>query len=208
MSGTISFNPFLTSQPQDSFLLQTQGYVSGTAFDDPSVRLELMGGVLASTETIVMWGGVPVTEQINVTGAGSEGTGPKVARATSQASTTGFSVFNQASSMVITPGQTVPVAAVGNYVSFFRTASNIRVAVNVDPALVAAISTGESIAVANLLWDPVNMRVGAGTPSGSQFALPTSVKLLSVNTNSKLVSYNSGTGAVTWTTGDAAMILI
>ena len=72
MSGTISFDPYATNQPQNTFLLQTQGYVQGTAYDDPSVRMEMAGGTLAATETLTMWGGVPLTELINVTGAGSD----------------------------------------------------------------------------------------------------------------------------------------
>jgi len=208
MSGAISFNPFLTTSPANSFLLETQGYVQGTAYDDPSVRMELMGGTLASTETLVMWGGVPIEEYINVTGAGSDGTGPSLKRATTATTTTGWSVSDQAGSMIIVPGPSVPVAAVGNYVSFYRSGSNIRIAVQADPALVAAlVSADGSISSQSLYWDVTNYRLTL-TTSGGNWALPTTVRLLSVNTNSKIVSYNSGTGAVTWTAGDAAIILI
>src|SRR6185312_4888789 len=206
MSGTISFNPFLTNQPQDSFLQQTAGYVQGAAYDDPSVRMELMGGYLNSAETLVMWGGVPITEVINVAGSGADGLGPAIKRATSQGNTTGFSVYNQANSMVVTPGQTAPVAAVGGYVAFFRSGSNIRIAVQADPALVAAIAgAGDAINSQALYWDVAAYRITL-TTTGGNFALPTSVRLLSTNTNSKIVSYNAG--AVTWTTCDAAILLI
>jgi hypothetical protein len=205
MSGTISFNPYTTTSPVNSFINPTQGYVSGLALDDPSARMWLMGGQLASSETVVMWGGVPISEEINNTGASSEGLGPLVKRATSQANTTGWSVFNQAASMVITPGNTVPVAAIGNYVSFFRNGTNIRICVNCDPALIAALTSGELINGATLYWDVTNYRITL-TTSGN-FALPTTVKLLSTNTNSKTVNYASAS-SITWTTGDAALILI
>lgn len=207
MSGTISFNPYMTTVPQNAFLLETQGYVQGLASDDPSSRMWLMGGNLASSETVVMWGGVPVSEEINNLSTGSEGLGPVLKRATSQANTTGFSVFNQAGSMVITPGSTVPQAAVGNYVSFYRIGPKaVRIAVKCDPALISALSAGEFINGASLYWDVTYYWITLAT-SGN-FALPTSVQLLSTQTNSKVVAYNSGTGAVTWTTGDAALILI
>ena len=208
MSGNITFNPFLTTSPANSFLLESQGYVQGTAYDDPSVRMELMGGTLASTETVVMWGGVPVEELINVTGSGADGTGPSIKRATTATTTTGWSVYNQAGSMVIVPGPSAPIAAVGNYVAFFRNASNIRIAVQADPALVAALVASDgSISSQALYWDVTNYRITL-TTSGGNWALPTSVRLLSVNTNSKVVSYDSGTGAVTWVAGDAAIILV
>lgn len=205
MSATVSVNPYATSQPQNSFLNPTQGYVSGTAYDDYSVRAELMGGTLASTESVVMWGGVPISEAINNTATGADGIGPVVKRSTSQANTTGFSVYNQANSMVIASGASAPVAAVYNYVAFFRTGSNIRIAVNCDPALISALSAGEFINAAALFWDVTNYRITL-TTSGGNFALPTGVKLLSTNTNSKITSYNGG--LLTWAAGDAAIILI
>jgi hypothetical protein len=206
MSGTISFNPYLTNQPANSFLAPTQGYVSGTALDDPSVRMELMGGTVNTGESIVMWGGVPISETINQTGTGSDLLGPTLKRATSTANTTGFSVFNQAGSMVQVPGASVPVAAVGNYIPFFRLYSGIRLVVNCDPAIVAAITAGTTLINTEVLyWDVTNYRITLVT-SGGNWALPTHIQLLSTNTNSKTVAYASS--AATWTTGDAAVILI
>lgn len=207
MSGSITFNPYVTNQPQESFLQSTQGYVQGTAYDDPSVRMELMGGTLASTETVVMWGGIPVTEAINVAGNNADGTGPVVKRSTTQGNTTGFSVYNQAGSMVIGPGVTAPVAGTGSYVGFYRLTSNIRVAVKCDPALISALSAGAAINSQSLYWDVTNYQITL-TTTGGNFALPTSIRLLSTNSNSKVVAYNSGTGAVTWAAGSAAIILV
>lgn len=208
MSGTVSFNPFSTNQPQNTFDTQTQGYVQGVAMDDPSSRMWLMGGTLASTETLTMWGGVPVEEYINVTGSGSEGLGPTLKRSASQATVTGFSVFNQASSMVITPGNTVPLASVTNFVAFYRLNTQARIVVACDPALVTALTSSDgAINSQSLYWDVTNYRITL-TTTGGNFALPTTIKLLDVNTNSKIVSYNSGTGVASWVAGDAAVILI
>ena len=205
MSGTISFNPFATSQPQNTFLNPTQGYIQGLAVDDPTARMELVGGYLDTGESIVMWGGRPITEIINITAAGaSEGLGPDIKSAVSQVTCTGWSVFNQASSMVLIPGGAYPpVAAVGNYISFFRYGSLARIIVACDPAL---IPTGASITSQSLYWDVTNYRITT-TSSGGNWALPTTTKLLTTNaTNSKIITY--ATSQASWTTGTAAMIQI
>ena len=203
MSGNITFNPYATTTPQHSFLLESQGYIQGVAIDDPSSYQWLAGGVLASTETLPMWGGVPIEEIANLVGTGSEGLGPSLKRATSQATITGWSVFNQASSMVITPGNTVPLASQLNYVAFYRLGTNQRVAVQADPALAAAISGGAISGLA-LYWSVADSWVTLTTTSN--FALPASTRLLSINTNSKIVSWSSPNA--NWSSGPAALLLI
>jgi hypothetical protein len=209
MSGNISFNPFTTSSPQNTFLSPTQGYMQGLMYDDPVARLELAGGQLAAAETIVMWGGRPILEQINITSAGaSDGLGPQVASATAQTNCTGWCVFNQAGSMVLIPGGAYPpVAAVGNYVSFVRYGSLARIAVACDPSLVTTITGGtNSITSQALYWDITNYRITL-TTSGGNWALPTTTKLLSTNsTNSKIITYTASQAS--WTTGAAAIIQI
>src|SRR6202042_2540366 len=153
-----------------------------------------------------MWGGVPVSIEINQLGTGSEGLGPAVKRATTQGNTLGWSVFNQASSMVITAGNNVPQAGTGNYVSYYRNTTNARIPVKCDPALVAALTAGELINGASLYWS-VTLYWVTLVSSGSNFALPTSTVLRSVNTNSKTVTYTSAS-SVTWATGDAAILQI
>lgn len=207
MSGTISFQPYVTTAPQNSFLLETQGYVEGLPLDDTVSRLWLAEGVLASTETLPMWGGVPITEMINVTGTGADGLGPQVKRATAQGNVTGFSTYLQMSHMVVTAGNTAPLASINDSVGFFRLGSNQRLMVKCDPALVTALeSADEAINAESLYWDVAKYWVTLTTTSNWQ--LPTSVKLLSVNSNSKITSYDSGTGVLSWTTGAAAVLQI
>jgi len=110
--------------------------------------------------------------------------------------------------MVIVPGNSAPVAGVGNGLLFYRYGTQARIAVQCDPALVAAlVSADGSIVSQALYWDVAAYRITL-TTTGGNFALPTTQKLLGVQTNSKIISYNSGTGAVTWTTGDAAILLL
>lgn len=208
MSGTISFNPYATSFPVNPFVLQTQGYISGFAVDEPASRGWLRSGVLASTETIVMWGGVPVSQAINQNGNGSEQLGPQIKRATSASTTLGFSVFNQAAHMVLVPGATsVPTAATGNSVHFYRIGSGqVRIVVACDPALVSALTAGElTNGVATLYWNTTSMFLSASATNA--WALPSTIQLESVSTNSKVVSWN-GTVASWSQPGDAAVIII
>jgi hypothetical protein len=206
MSGSLTVNPYATTNVQNSFLANTQGYVQGFAMDDPAARMELTGAVLASTETLVMWGGVPLTELINITGSGSEGLGPQVKRATASLSPTAWSVYNQAHSMLIVPGPSAPAVGVGGYVGFFRTGSNARIAVACDPALVSTIAdAGDNVGSLSLFWDVTNFRITLTTGSGN-FALPASTRLLSVNSNSKIITVVDS--APQWAAGDAAIILI
>lgn len=208
MSGTISFNPYQTTSPQNTFLLETQGYVEGLPYDDTVARLWLDRGILASTETIPMWGGQPIEEVTNVTGTGGDGMGGTIKRATSGATCTGFSTFLQQGHMVIVPGPSVPVTSINTSVGFFRLGTQQRLAVQLDPAAYTTIA-GSPGAVDSyaLYWNPTSHFVTL-TTTGGNWALPTSLRLLSINNNSKIVSYNSTTGAVTWTSGAAAMLLI
>lgn len=204
MAG-ITIQPYATNQPTDSFLLETQGYVQGMPLDDTASRLWLMGGNLASSASTPLWGGVPIEELINVTGTGADGLGPTVQASTSQATCTGFSTFAQMMHGVITPGATVPLYGPLNGVGFFRLGTNARLAVNCDPALAAALASADgAINSQALYWSVADYWITLTTTSN--WALPTSIRLLSVNTNSKVVTYNSGTGAATWGAGVAAIL--
>jgi hypothetical protein len=188
-----------------SFLLDTQGYVQGQVFDDPVSRLWLANGTVVSNSSIPIWGGLPITEQINVTGSAAEGLGPVVALATSQTNCTGFTTFLQQAHMVISPGSPAPTVGPYNSVGFFRLTTNQRVVVACDPALVSSISgAGDAINSQALYWDTTNYRITLTT--SSNWALPTAIRLLSVNSNSKIITYSSSTAS--WTTGAAAVLLI
>ncbi|MDE3023898.1 MAG: hypothetical protein KGI54_18935, partial [Pseudomonadota bacterium] len=104
--ATISWNPQLTNAPQNSFLTETEGYVQGGAWDDPSARLWLAEGTVASSVTQPIWGGRAIGELVSAINANA--TGPSIELAAANTDVTGFTVFNQAHNMIITPGATVP----------------------------------------------------------------------------------------------------
>lgn len=202
MAGNISFNPALTTAPQNTFLTSTQGYYQGDFVDDPSTRMELAAGVLASTVSQPIWGGMAITEAVSAVGEGALGT--TLSLATSAGNLTGFTVFTQAYNAIITPGNTVPTSVAGMTTNFFRLGCGARIKVQVQPALVSSLEGGNINQA--LYWDPALQQL---TASGTSGAITLSgIKVLSVNQNSKVVNYNSGTGAVTWATGPVAVIQI
>lgn len=200
--ANISFNPSLTTQPQNSFQLQTQGFIQGLTQDDPISRMRLLAGQVGSGVTQPVWGGMGVA--VNV---GGLPTGATPAQAITLATTShiqGFTVFDQAINMSIVPGNSVPVSVAGQSVAFYLFGSMARVPL---PLAAGVVTTLESaLTTVALYWDTVAFNITA-TSSGNTVALPSTVQILAVDANSKTVSYNSGTGAVSWSYGqDVALI--
>lgn len=200
----LTLNVYGTTVAAPSFLQTTQGYIEGFASDDPASRPWLNTGLLASTETMPMVGGVPITERVNVHGASGELLGNTIARATATSAPTGFSVFNQQSHMVIGPGgNQAPMISGTGTVGYYRFGTNARVAVQAAQALVTALGNGSaSITGTQLYWDPVNFNVT--NVATSNIALPSSLGILGLSANSKIIQWVNG--APTWTVGAAILI--
>lgn len=162
MSANISFNPVQTTVASGTFNSKSTGYIQGTALDQPAIRFSLAGGVLNSTETLPMWGGVGIYEDIPSssysTTAPSSVLGTVVGRATTLAAhttgdLTGFSVFDQNSAMINFPQSPVPLAGSGMQVNYYRLGSGARIAVACDPSL-ASITGG--VITQQVSWDFTN----------------------------------------------------
>jgi hypothetical protein len=206
MVASLTLNPMATTNAAGGFAITLDGYIQGMAEDDPAVRFQLTGGQLASTETLPMFGGIPIGEYLPaVTVDPSLKT--SIVRATSAATCTGFSVFNQDHAMINTPQSPVPQGLSGGLVNLYRFGSNARIPVTMDPAMIAGLPAS-IIAPTALYWDPVNQRVTLVTTSN--WALPVAIKLIGYNAgNSMTVSYNAGTGAATWVrNGNCALLQI
>lgn len=201
MTG-ITINPGVQTNFPGTFSVESGGYIQGVYLDDPAVRYALSGGTLKSTETLPMWGGVGLSEDIPNPANQATALGGIILRATSQANLTGFSVFNQNGSAIVTPQSGVPLVAAGMNVNFFRLGSGARIAVKCDPALV---SLEGGLITPQVSWDYTNQELVA---YDSVAALP--VKVLEIqNGNSKTVTYSSGTGFANWATnGCCALIQI
>ena len=221
MSAQISFNPVLTTNAAGSFNVSSQGYIQGTALNDPSVRNFLAGGTLDTAETLPMWGGVGISENIpsatsiaNIGGA----LGGSIVRATSLTQTAakglnGFSVFDQNHAMVTSPQSPVPLAGSSMMVNYYRLGSGARIAVACDP-LLASLEGG--IVGQQVSWDFTNQllipyEASAFTISSGTYVTGTGVISLVLSASSNfsagdaaILSSLTGTGAFatlngTWT---------
>jgi hypothetical protein len=181
----MSFNPNLTSNAAGGFNIETTGYIAGMAYWEPATRYQLSGGPLASSETLPMWGGLPIVAEIPqyssyalttgtppVTTAGSpiEALGTPIIRSVASADIVGFSVFNSDHAMINSPQSPVPLAAPGMQVNYFKLGSLARIALPVDPAIATLV--GSSI-LSSCSWDYANLRVGAYQASYADNALST-----------------------------------
>lgn len=202
--ANVAINVYGTTNALGFFATQTQGFVEGMALDDPAANMWLNTGLLASTETLVMVGGVPIVEQTNFAGFYSDNRGPAISRATATNAPTGISVINLAYHMVITPGNNVPQVGSLDAVHFYRFGSNARVPMQISAALLALL--GGAPAASNqlppLYWDPVNFNLTS--VATNNIAMPTGLGILSVNENSKIIQWSNGLAS--WGTGPVAVI--
>jgi hypothetical protein len=142
MTANITFNPVITTNALGSFNVLTDGFIQGFALDSPAVRYGLAGGVLATTETLPMWGGIPIVESIPTPATANprHELGGIITRATALSSAgglTGWSVFDQQYAAINSPQSPVPLVGTGGQVNFYRTGSGARIPVACDPGLVS-----------------------------------------------------------------------
>lgn len=158
----ISVNPVITTNASGTFSTDSEGYIQGTALNDPAVRNELAGGILSADAVNPMWGGVAIYELVPgpVTQTSpNKSLGGVVDLATAiggAAPITGFTVFDQDHSMVNSPQSPVPLAGQTMGVNFYRLGSNARIAVAMDPVLLDAEG---NLITQQVSWDFVNQRL-------------------------------------------------
>lgn len=154
MSAQIGINPSKTTNASGSFNVTSVGLIQGTAYPDPSARWALNGGVLLSTETLPLWGGCGIFEDIpGTTGGPIVPLGGLVGRATALTGSkalTGFTVFDQGYGMINSPESPVPLTASSMQSMYYRLNSGARIAVAVDPAL---ISLRGGLITQQVSWD-------------------------------------------------------
>jgi hypothetical protein len=197
--NSVSINPMQTTNAAGSFSVQSDGYVQGVAMDDPAIRNALAGGVLASAEILPMWGGVVIAESIPA--ATSNGAlGGSIARATTQAGSTGIAVFNQAHGWINTPQSPVPTGGAGQTVPFYRFGSGARIGLAIDPALV---TLDGGLISQQVSWDFTNQKIIAYDAGVGAFP----VKILHIQIgNSKTVSWDGVNSNATWNNAGAVAL--
>lgn len=204
MVATIGLNPYNTTNASGSFAAQSAGYIQGTALDQPAIRNSLAGGVLATSETIPMWGGVAINEQIPGLAASPRevlgGTITRAANYTVNAAgcITGFSVFDQNYAAVNNPGSPVPLIPSNGQVNFYRLGSGARIAVkcSANLALLEGGSIGQKVS-----WDFANQQLEPYASTTISSGTYPAAATISSGT------YNATTGAVSLTTNAAHGLL-
>lgn len=141
MVTTVPFSPYATTNAAGQFNTTSDGFIQGMAVGDPVARFNLSTGVLASTETLPMWGGVGISENIPL--STTDGSlGGTIARATTISSIgaagalTGFSTSDQMYAWVNTPQSTAPCIGTGGVVGYYRFRSGARIVLPCSPGLV------------------------------------------------------------------------
>jgi hypothetical protein len=201
---SITVSPYTTTNTTGTFGVSSQGYIQGTAEDDPVTRYALSGGIVNSSETYPMWGGIAITESISSTPTTAAGLmGSTIARAaTTGANIQGFTVSDQGYNGIITTSSKVPLYVQGGSVHFYRLGSRARLRLKIDDTFAATLLGG--LTSATCYWDFTNQQL-LGTGTGAL-----SVKILDVQIgNSKTISYNTSTGIASFSdTGSVAVVLI
>ena len=201
MTAQISLQPMVTTNAAGLFNVNSAGFTQGDALDDPAVKFWLAGGVLSTSATSPLWGGVPIAELIPTaqsgvysgdTQPGTDTLGSTIIQASTVTAPTGISVFNQAFQGITTPQSTAPLYSPGMSVNFYRFGSGARIPLPCDASIVAL--AGSSI-TETVYWDTTNLRLT--TTATSNFAVPCKILRISTSGN-KIVNYNSGTGNANW----------
>jgi hypothetical protein len=211
----IAINPVLTSNAAGTFKISLDGMMQGMAMDDPAIRYQLTGGQLAATETLPMFGGVPIAEFLPPTGSlWDPALQNSIQRATAAIPPSGISVFNQNHAMISSVSSPVPQADSGMLVNFYRLGSRARIPMAMDPALLLQLAPpGYPVPIgrspAPLFFNITNQWVTATAAGG--IALPTAnMNIIGYNLgNSMTVVYNAVTGFATWNrSGDTILLEI
>lgn len=173
MANTVTVNPMLTSNAAGSFSTQSAGLVQGVYMDSPNARFTLAGGILATNETLPMWGGVGIYANVPALGSTSTSAGNELGTIVGRATTVtanaskqllGFSTFNQATAWISTPQSPVPTAGGNMTVPYFPLGSGARIAVQCDPSLAASLVGGS---IGQLVYWDFNAQVLAPSASSS-----------------------------------------
>ena len=198
----VSFNPALTTNPQNTFVLQTNGVVQGVSLDDPISFEHFGSGVIAASVSQPIWGGLAVTATTPTLG-NFNGNNPVLTLPASGGTIAGFTTFDRTPNMIQIPGNTAPSVQAGANIGYYRLGVKARLPLPISGSLSAfeGISTGTV-----LYWDTAVNAVTL-TSSLTTIAL-TGVTIWAPAQNSKMVSYNASTGAVSYVAGNAIIVIL
>lgn len=198
----LPFTPYSTTNVTGSFQVQSGGYIQGMARPDPAIQNELAAGILATTETVPMWAGVAIMENIPTASAN---TGGNIQRATTNAQITGFSVSNQNSAAIKTPQSEVAVTLSGGQVNFYRFGSGARIPLAIDATLATSIQNGTTLITDQVSWDFTNQKIIAYDAGIGALAVKFTTE---INVGNSMVAvYNSVANTCNWNLAGAVAVV-
>ena len=221
-SPSITINPATQTNFAGTFFASSEGYTQGDALDDPNNRYNLRKGIVSTTATSPMWGGLAINESLASSAAFAVGGSNAPAgnlqsilapgtsiSAGNAAAITGFTVFNPATAMIQSAQSRVPQAPSGGAINFYRMGSGARIPLQ---ALLAAATAwaGATVSPTAIYWDTNNLWLTNASGSGIVLltTLYPNLVIDAINlTNSRVVSYNSTTNFASWTEGGACVVL-
>ena len=194
--ANIAFNPMQTTSPQNSFLLDANGWIQGMELDNQPNRIQRETGQITATQPI--WGGMMI-QQLTPT-VDQNNQGPNLQLATAQTAEFAFTTGASANNAILVPGNDVAQILTGMTCSYYPNGKWTRLPVQCSAAVVTALE-GQPAGSVALYWDfTTQMLVTTGTT-----AIP-GVRVRGFNSNSLIVNYNSTTGALTWSVGTCALL--
>ena len=173
---------YQTTVANNTFLLNTDGFIVGTLYGKFPDRYAIEGGVVASTQATPLYGGLPLTLAVTApTIQGSSGLGERATLATAQTNIDGWSVFDQGAAGIISGFSNVPLYYANTSINFVRSGFLV---LPVNPAAVNTIAGGASNQ--NIFWNFTNNYVDV-TGTGAL-----GLQIIALSTNSKTVTYAAG----------------
>ena len=138
MSGLISINPIQQGSAGIRYHDRLSGYIQGDPVDNLNLLQQFLeSGKVAATETMKMWAGTAIKETLEISTAAHFGN--TIARATSIANITGFTVSSEQIQRITPPGQ-APIVTPGMTMGFARLGTGLKIPFPVDPALISSLS--------------------------------------------------------------------
>lgn len=132
----------------------SKGYIVGQAQPDPATRYALKGGLVDTSETLPMYGGVGIYANVPLLSLSVPL--PAIGRANSMTGSKaliGFAVSDQSYNLVVDPGNQVPAAGSNQTIGFYTLGSRARIAVAADASLINLAGGGLNQPVS---WDFTN----------------------------------------------------
>lgn len=196
---SVPFNPYATTNASGSFGVSSVGYIQGVPMDNPANMQDLYAGLLASTETLPMWGGVAVMNNIPIQGnlIGN------IQRADNYADISGFSVYSQDYAMLSSPQSPAPVTLIGGQVNWYPLGCGMLVPLAINATLAASLQNGTTLQSVQVSWDFTNQQIVTFNTTAL------SVKIVAIDTvNSLGVTYTAATNTCVFNTPGATAIAL